>query len=122
MVTGSTGNALIATPGWLAAIVSGDIISDGRVVHGWLGITGETAQLSPTETAVKVLSVSPGGAAAKAGVKKGDLIEAVNGEPTTTMVDMAAALYSLPPDRAVTLNLDRHGRDFESRARLTAAA
>jgi S1-C subfamily serine protease len=122
MVTGATGNALIATPGWLAAIVSDDIISEGRVVHGWLGITGETAQLSPTETAVKVLSVAPGGAAAKAGVKKGDLIEAVNGAPMRSMEDMVATLYSLPPDRAVTLSLDRHGREIASRARLTAAA
>ncbi|MGA3353455.1 MAG: PDZ domain-containing protein [Acidimicrobiales bacterium] len=122
MVTASSGDALVATPGWLAEVVSDELISGGRVVHGWLGITGQTAALSPSETAVKVLSVSPGGAAAKAGVRAGDMIEAVNGEPTRTMSDMVAALYPLPPDRNVTLDLDRHGRILDARARLSAAA
>jgi putative serine protease PepD len=122
MVTGVAGDELIATPGWLADIVSGDLISEGRVVHGWLGITGETALVSPTETAVKVVSVSPGGAAAKAGLKAGDLIEAVDGEPTNTMSDMVAALYSLPPNKSVNLDVDRSGHTWDTKARLTAAA
>jgi len=122
MITGTTGKTLIATPGWLAKLVTGDLIAGGRVVHGWLGITGETAQVSASQTAVKVISVSPGGAAAKAGVKRGDLIEAVNGQPTRTMSEMLAALYSLPPHQAVVLNVDRHGDTWNAQARLTAAA
>jgi len=122
MVTSVSGTTLIATPGWLANIVSGDLISDGRVVHGWLGITGETTSVSPSETAVRVVTVSPGGAAAKAGVAPGDLIEAVNGEPTRTMSDMVAALYSLPPDQSVTLDVDTNGHLWDAHARLTAAA
>lgn len=122
MVTGTTGKTLIATPGWLAKVVSGDLINGGRVVHGWLGITGVTAQLSASQTAVKVLSVIPGGAAAKAGVKRGDLIEAVNGEPTRTMSDMVADLYSLAPQQAVVLNVNRRGRTWDAETRLTAAA
>jgi S1-C subfamily serine protease len=103
-------------------VVSGDLINGGRVVHGWLGITGVTAQLSASQTAVKVLSVIPGGAAAKAGVKRGDLIEAVNGEPTRTMSDMVADLYSLAPQQAVVLNVNRRGRTWDAETRLTAAA
>ena len=99
----------MATPGWLADVVSGDLISDGRVVHGWLGITGETVPISPTETAVKVVSVDPGGAAAKAGVKPGDIIEAVNGERRSRCRTWWRALYSLPPNRSVKLDLDRAG-------------
>ncbi|MGA3216492.1 MAG: S1C family serine protease [Acidimicrobiales bacterium] len=122
MVTGVAGSSLTAAPGWLADIVSGDLISDGRVVHGWLGITGKTVPVSPTETAVKVVSVVPGGAAAKAGVHPGDIIEAVNGEKTTTMSDMVGALYSLPPNRSVNLDLDRAGHLWDAKARLTPAA
>ncbi len=69
MVTGEAGKTLWAIPGWLATIVSGELINKGRVVHGWLGVTGETVTLSPTETGVKILSVRHGGAAAKAGVR-----------------------------------------------------
>jgi S1-C subfamily serine protease len=122
MITGAGNGTLVATPGWLADIVSTDLISYGRVVHGWLGITGETATMSPTATAVKVLSVTKGGAAAKAGVKPGDLIEAVNGESTSTMPDMVAALYSLPPNRSVKIDVDRDGHTWDTKARLTAAA
>jgi len=122
MITSVSGTALIATPGWLANVVSGDIIANGRVVHGWLGINGETASVSASQTAVKVVSVSAGGAAAKAGVKAGDLIESVNGEPTATMADMVAALYSLPPNRSVRLDVSRRGHVWNALARLTAAA
>jgi S1-C subfamily serine protease len=122
MVTSVTGQTLVVTPGWLASIVSQDLISDGRVVHGWLGITGQTISLSPSDTAVEVMSVRAGGAAAKAGVEPGDLIEAVNGTPIRTMSDIVAVLYSLPPDQAVVLNVVRRGHTWDAHARLTAAA
>jgi S1-C subfamily serine protease len=122
MITSVTGKALIATPGWLANVVSADIIANGRVVHGWLGISGETVALSQTQTAVKVVSVTPRSAAAKAGVKAGDLIESVNGEPTASMAGMVAVLYSLPPNRSVKLDVSRRGHLWDTLARLTAAA
>ena len=122
IVTSVAGKTLVATPGWLAAIVSEDLMSNGRVVHGWLGITGETATVSSSRTAVEVMSVDPGGAAAKAGVQPGDLIEAVNGKPISTMSGIVAALYSLSPDQAVVLNVVRRGRMWAAHARLTAAA
>jgi serine protease DegS len=122
MITSVSGQTMVATPGWLAAIVSEDLITSGRVVHGWLGITGQTTSLSATATAVEVMSVATGGAAAKAGVRPGDLIEAVNSRPVRTMSDIVAALYPLPPDRAVVLDVVRHGHVFDAHARLTAAA
>jgi len=122
IVTSVAGRTLVAAPGWLADRVSTDLISNGRVVHGWLGITGETALVSARKTAVQVLSVNRGGAAAKAGVEPGDLIEAVNGEPVRTMSDIAAATYSLPPDRAIVLDIVRRGHSWDARARLTPAA
>ncbi len=124
MLTSVAGTSVVATPGWLADVVSRDLIAKGRVVHGWLGIKGETVSLSHTGTgtAVQVLSVARGGAAEKAGVKPGDLIEAVNGEPTKTMADMVAALYSLPPNRAISLDVVRRGHAWAARARLMPAA
>jgi len=122
MVTSVAGKTLVATPGWLADIVSTDLIANGRVVHGWLGITGETKTVSAAKTAVEVVSVKPGGAAAKAGVRPGDLIEAVNSKPTKTMAGMVAALYSMSPEQAVVLAVVRRGHTFDAHARLAAAA
>ena len=122
IITNVSGTALVATPGWLANVVSNDIIADGRVVHGWLGISGQTVSLSGAQTAVRIVALSPGGAAAKAGLKVGDLIESLDGQPTATMEDMVAALYSLPPNRSVKLDVSRRGRLLNAQARLTAAA
>ncbi len=122
MVTSVAGKSLVATPGWLADVVSRDLISSGRVVHGWLGITGETVSMSGTETGVQVVSVEPHGAAAKAGMQPGDLIEDLNGVPVRTMSDMLAALYSLPPDQAIVLNIVRGGHVWAAHARLAPAA
>ena len=122
MITSVNGQTMVATPGWLAAIVSQDLISEGRVVHGWLGITGQTTSVSPTRTAVEVMSVKAAGGAAKAGLRPGDLIEAVNGKAVRTMSDIVAALYSLPPNQAVVLNVVRRGHMWAAHARLEAAA
>jgi membrane-associated protease RseP (regulator of RpoE activity) len=122
MVTNVTGKALVASPGWLVDVVSRDLIADGRVVHGWLGVTGETVSTSATGSAVEVISVTPGGAAAKAGVKPGDLIEGVNGEPIRSMSAMVAALYVLPPNRAIVLNVVRGNHVWAARAHLMPAA
>ena len=122
MITSVSGQTMLATPGWLAAIVSQDLITSGRVVHGWLGITGETTSVSATATAVEVMSVAAGGAAAKAGVRRGDLIEAVNSRPVRTMSDIVAALYPLPPEVTVVLDVVRGSHLFDARARLTPAA
>jgi S1-C subfamily serine protease len=122
MITNVAGDNLVATPGWLAEVVSGDIIAEGHVVHGWLGIKGETAAVSASETAVKVVAVTPGSAAAKAGVKAGDLIEAIDGQPTKTMPDMVAALYSLRPNQKISLGVDTRGHLWDAHARLSAAA
>ncbi|MGO9963205.1 MAG: S1C family serine protease [Acidimicrobiales bacterium] len=122
MITSVSGQTMVATPGWLAAIVSQDLITSGRVVHGWLGITGQTTSLSATATAVQVISVAAGGAAARAGVRPGDLIEAVDSKPVRTMSDIVAALYPLPPDEAVVLGVVRRGHVFDAHARLLPAA
>ena len=122
MITSVDSQTMVATPGWLAAIVSQDLITSGRVVHGWLGITGQTTSVSPSATAVEVMSVAAGGAAARAGVRPGDLIEAVNSKPVRTMSDIVAALYSLPPHQAVVLDVVRRGHVWDAHARLTAAA
>jgi len=122
MVTSVAGRSLVATPGWLVDVVSRDLISTGRVIHGWLGITGETVSVAGKMTAVKVVSVKPNGAAAKAGMKPGDLIREVNGLPIRTMSDMLAALYSIPPEQSIVINVVRKGHPWAAHARLAAAA
>ncbi|MHB1988242.1 MAG: S1C family serine protease [Acidimicrobiales bacterium] len=137
---------VIATPGWLAARIAADLIADGRVTHGWLGIKGRAtriatplttdktsstvsslARVTPIngtgdETGVQVMAVEPKSAASKAGLRPGDVIEAVDGQRVSTMAGLQGILYLMTPSTPVHLEIVRAGRMSEMSARLQAAA
>jgi hypothetical protein len=69
-----------------------------------LGFMPDFAQASG---GVKVGMVTPGGAAAAAGLQTGDVITAIDGEATDTLVDYTAALRAHTPGDAVTLTMRR---------------
>jgi putative serine protease PepD len=51
--------------------------------------------------------VTPGGAAAKAGLRPGDVITAVNGTPVSDTETLAAALAGLRPGQQVSLKITK---------------
>lgn len=144
IVVSRNGHRAVATPGWLAVRVAGDLIADGSVDHGWLGIEGRATALpvavsssstaaqagvllrDATESAesegVRVLRVLPESAAAKAGLEPGDVIESIDGEPVPTMADLQAVLYLMDPAASVRLDVVRGGEVSEMSVRLQAAA
>jgi len=58
---------------------------------------------------VMIADVLPGGLADAAGVKAGDIVEAVDGTPVLSLTEFAAALYQHPPDGFLALDLVRGG-------------
>jgi S1-C subfamily serine protease len=54
---------------------------------------------------VYVSSVTPGGPAAQAGVKPGDVITAVDGKETLTLDALGTALAAKKPGETVTLSI-----------------
>jgi S1-C subfamily serine protease len=58
---------------------------------------------------VLVASVQPGGPAAHAGMKEGDLIVAVNGKQVRSTDDLATALAEIKPGTTIPVKVDRHG-------------
>lgn len=134
----------IAAPGWVVGRITSYLISDGRVVHGWLGIAGTEARLpeplltnaalghkdaasaaydrSVLTTAVKVLMVQPKSAAALAGIRRGDLVEAIDGVPVASMGQLQAILYLMAPETTVQLEVIRGTRQSDVSARLDKAA
>jgi putative serine protease PepD len=93
---GSAPGIGFAIPSNLVKDVAGQIVAHGKVVNShraFLGITvGEAAGKG-----VVVVSVTPGGAAAKAGMRAGDMILAVDGAPTPTVGALSAVLAELKP-------------------------
>lgn len=120
IVTGHQGNVVVEVSALLAEQVGHQIVQHGRVLHGWLGIQGEATPSiqttgvslppngkAPLPPGVEVLAVGSGSSADRAGLRAGDVIEAVNGHPVDTMQALQQALYVLPPRTTVALTIDR---------------
>lgn len=127
----------IATPGWLAGRVARDLIRDGAVEHGWLGIRGTAASLpastadlhgsaqwapSVGATGVRILQVEPASAAAAAGLVDGEIITSIDGQRVTDMAALQAELYLTAPHESVRLQVVRAGAPATVEARLRPAA
>jgi S1-C subfamily serine protease len=79
----------------------------------WLGVFTQAL-----DDHLAVLGVSPGGPAAKAELKRGDLILALNGQPAGDLASFYRALWNLGPAGVeATLTLAREGDVFDVRVR-----
>lgn len=67
----------------------------------------------PSGGGVRVDGVSPGGPAAEAGVKAGDVIVAVDAKPVATGRELVRAMEAIEPGDKVELGLKRGGKPLE---------
>jgi S1-C subfamily serine protease len=124
IVTGRKGNQVVEIPASLAEQVGQQLVEHGRLTHGWLGIEGQGTVAPPLQTTnvrsgtstkptpgpaagVKVLSVGSRSSAAQAGLRAGDVIEAIDGQAVASMQALQRALYVLPPRTYVSLTVER---------------
>ena len=59
---------------------------------------------------VRIASLAPGGAAEKAGLRKGDVVVAIDAQPIKTVADSRAALWNKTPGERVHVKVRRKGR------------
>jgi S1-C subfamily serine protease len=91
------------------------LLKNGTVEHAFLGITPRpltpdiAAQLglSSSDSGVVVFQVSPGSAAANAGVQAGDVITKFDGKDISSVEDLYAALRSKKPGDRVSMTVTR---------------
>jgi putative serine protease PepD len=101
-----------AIPSSVAKRIADDIIAGKTPTHGQLGVTSvadETATAG-TIACVKVSAASSGGAAAKAGIKKDDIITAVGRVPVTSYSDLAGQVRSYAAGSKVEVTYYRGGQ------------
>lgn len=103
-------------PSDTAKWVASQLITLGRVRRGYLGIAAQERPLSrrtaryfnlTQASAVEVLSVTRGGPAAKGGMRKGDLIVAMNGTVITTADLLQKFLADWPIGKPVNVSVLR---------------
>jgi len=109
-----------AIPVSLARTVLAQIIKDGEVTRGWLGvdpqpITREIAQAMSLQRpeGVLIAGLQPDGPADRAGVHVRDVVVEIAGKPTPDVPKLLARIAELPPGSNAKVRLVRDGKPFE---------
>jgi len=125
--SGASAGLGFAIPSDLAAKVMKQLIAHGKVERGSLGVDAQ--DLTPriaSALGIKaahgalITDVLPGSPAATAGLKPGDLVTRVNGDPVTDAQDLRNAQGLAPVGSTMVLSVDRNGHQLKLDAKLTA--
>jgi S1-C subfamily serine protease len=104
-----------AIPSDTVTSIAGQLIASGKVSNSGrasLGITAQTvADASGQPAGTGVIGVTPGGAAAKAGIQVGDIITALAGQPTTSIAALQSVLAARKPGDRIPVLLSRNGTE-----------
>lgn len=92
-------------PSALVLGVAQQLISEGSVDRGWLGVEASTA----TGGGATVDAINPAGSAAQVGMKVGDTIVAINGEAVHSEAELRTRLYADQPGTWVSVTFARGG-------------
>ena len=114
-----------AIPSNMARNVMDQLINTGKVRRGQLGIvvlpipSEEASSLGVKEgPGVVVYQVQAGSGAERAGLRRGDVITALNGQAVTDPNSFRNAVASTPPGSEITLTVKRDGSERQVRATL----
>jgi putative serine protease PepD len=128
MVPGSGGGSIglgFAIPVDLAKSVADEIIATGRVTHAFFGL--QTAPIPPTAAAqaavpegLYVQAVTAGGPAAAAGLRAGDVITRIDGDPATSNIQLQELTLTKKPGATVSIGYSRDGRSATATVTLGA--
>jgi S1-C subfamily serine protease len=123
-ITTSIDGSGYATPVDVARDVADQLITSGKVVHGWLGIDGDDlsageAHALGVEGGAVVRRVRAGSPAAAVGLAPKDVVVAADGTTIESMTALKVFLRSRRPGQAVDLTYVRGGKELHAVATLT---
>jgi putative serine protease PepD len=126
-VPGAAGGSIglgFAIPVALAKSIADEIISTGRVSHAYFGletvpIPAEAAAQVGLSGALYVQAVTAGGPAARAGLRVGDVITSVGGQPATGNVQLQELSLTKKAGDTVDIEYVRNGATAKAKTTLT---
>jgi S1-C subfamily serine protease len=117
-----------AIPSNVARHALESVLKFGRIVRGYLGVTmlGITPELAarlklPDTTGALVVDVLPGSPAEGAGVKRGDVIRRIDGQPMADIPALRGRIAAAAMNTQVHLTILRDGREQALTATITEA-
>ncbi|RLM11211.1 serine endoprotease DegQ [Gibbsiella quercinecans] len=109
-----------AIPSNMAQKLSQQLIEFGEVKRGLLGIKGSemTAEMAKAfnttaQRGAFVSEVMPKSAAAKAGIKAGDILISIDGKPVSSFAELRAKVGTTAPGTTIKVGLLRDGKPLE---------
>lgn len=94
------------------------LIADGKVTRGYLGVViddlkANLAKLYNKKSGALILDVANDTPAQKAGLKRGDLIYAINNKLIRDRKDLQNVIASFKPNETITLKLERDKKNIQ---------
>ena len=110
-----------AIPVSTAKMVLEQIVKNGSVTRGWIGVEvqeitapmAESFKLGSTRGAL-IAGVLRGGPADKAGMKPGDVLVEIEGKPVADPTAMLNMIAALAPGNSASVKLKRSGKDVDA--------
>jgi serine protease Do len=121
--SGGSNGVGFAIPINLVKSVAEQLVSTGKVERGFIGVTLE--ELTPdlaaqfgTDAGALVTDVAPGKPAERAGIKSGDIITKLNGQPIENRNQLQIKVSTIPPGTEIRLGYIRNGKETEVKLKL----
>jgi serine protease Do len=106
--TGASVGIGFAIPSDTVTRIVAQLLSKGSIERGWLGVSVEER-----DDAVMIAALDRNGPAARAGIKAGDQVVAVNGDKIDSSRGLIRAVAVVAPGNSVRVTIRRQGRDME---------
>jgi len=106
--TGASVGIGFAIPSDTVTRIVAQLLSKGTIERGWLGVSVEER-----DDAVMIAALDRNGPAARAGIRAGDQVVAVNGDKIESSRGLIRAVAVVTPGNSVRVTIRRQGRDME---------
>lgn len=101
--------------------VATKLVEEGKVTRGYLGVVindlnKDTAKVYKHKSGALIMEVGRDTPALKFGLKRGDLIYAINNKPIKNRTDLQNTIASFKPNEEITLKIERNRKNITLKA------